>query len=87
MELRSQSTQLRALISPHEGRDGFDEGTLESSTRSLPACSTDRTFELSEHVEQIYQRALARYGPVDGELLAVAMMEEDAGVLLRRQPP
>jgi hypothetical protein len=35
-------------------------------------------------VEQIYQRALARYGPrPDGELLAVAM-EEGAGVLLRR---
>ena len=43
-------------------------------------------FELSGHVEQIYQRALARYGPVNGELLAVAMMEEDAGVLLRRHP-
>jgi hypothetical protein len=38
-------------------------------------------------VEQIYQRALARYGPANGELLAVAMMEEDAGVLLRQPPP
>ena len=33
-------------------------------------------FELSEHVERTYSRALARYGPADGELLAVAMMED-----------
>jgi 3-hydroxyisobutyrate dehydrogenase len=43
-------------------------------------------FELSEQVEQTYQRALARYGPVDGELLPVAMLEEQAGVQLRAGP-
>ncbi len=43
-------------------------------------------FELSEHVERTYSRALARYGPADGELLAVAMMEDQAGAQLRRRP-
>lgn len=40
-------------------------------------------FELSGHVERVYRRALARYGPVDGELLAVALLEEEAGDTLR----
>ena len=40
-------------------------------------------FELSEHIEQTYLRALVRYGPADGELLPVAMLEEQAGVQLR----
>ncbi len=40
-------------------------------------------FGLSEQVEQTYRRALARYGPADGELLPVAMLEEQAGVQLR----
>jgi 3-hydroxyisobutyrate dehydrogenase len=47
----------------------------------------DVPFELSELVERIYQRALARYGPVDGELLAVALLEEQAGLRLRHDPP
>jgi 3-hydroxyisobutyrate dehydrogenase len=42
-------------------------------------------FELSELVERTYQRALARYGPADGELLPVAMLEEQAGVQLRHR--
>jgi 3-hydroxyisobutyrate dehydrogenase len=44
-------------------------------------------FEISEHVERIYQRALARYGAADGELLAIALMEEEAGIRLRRHLP
>jgi 3-hydroxyisobutyrate dehydrogenase len=42
--------------------------------------------ELSEVVERTYQRALSRYGPVGGELLAVALLEEQAGVRLRHGP-
>jgi 3-hydroxyisobutyrate dehydrogenase len=34
-------------------------------------------------VEQTYQRALKRFGPVDGELMAVALLEEEAGFRLR----
>ena len=40
-------------------------------------------FELSDLVERIHLRALARYGPVGGELLSVALLEEQAGTLLR----
>jgi 3-hydroxyisobutyrate dehydrogenase len=43
--------------------------------------------ELTEHVEGTYRRALKRYGPADGELLAVAHLEERAGLRLRHQPP
>jgi hypothetical protein len=39
-----------------------------------------------ELVERIHQRALARYGPVDGELLAVALLAEQAGIQLRHGP-
>ena len=41
-------------------------------------------FELSSEVARAYSRALERYGAVDGELLAVALLEERAGVALRR---
>jgi 3-hydroxyisobutyrate dehydrogenase len=40
-------------------------------------------WELSDLVRRTYRRALARYGPVDGELLAVALLEEQAGHKLR----
>lgn len=40
-------------------------------------------FEMSEAVRGAYHAALARYGPVDGELRAVALLEERAGVTLR----
>jgi len=43
----------------------------------------DVPFELSGAVERAYRAALERYGPVDGELLAVALLEERAGVRLR----
>jgi 3-hydroxyisobutyrate dehydrogenase len=41
-------------------------------------------FELSSLVSRCYHRALERYGAVDGELLAVALLEEQAGIRLRR---
>ena len=46
--------------------------------------ATDREVphELSETVRRAYRDALARYGPVDGELLPVAWLEERAGVRL-----
>jgi 3-hydroxyisobutyrate dehydrogenase len=40
-------------------------------------------WELSGLVLRTYRRALARYGPADGELLAVALLEEEAGRKLR----
>jgi len=44
-------------------------------------------FELSDAVRRAYQAALARYGPVDGELRAVALLEERAGIELRGGTP
>jgi 3-hydroxyisobutyrate dehydrogenase len=43
----------------------------------------DVPFEVSGAVERAYRAAVERYGPVDGELLAVALLEERAGVRLR----
>ena len=43
--------------------------------------------ELAQVVAGIYRRALRRYGPADGELLAVALLEEEAGLELRHGPP
>lgn len=43
--------------------------------------------QLAELVTRTYQRALRRYGPADGELLAVALLEEQAGVRLRHDDP
>ena len=40
-------------------------------------------FELSEAVRGAYRAALERYGAVNGELRAVALLEERAGVTLR----
>jgi 3-hydroxyisobutyrate dehydrogenase len=42
--------------------------------------------QLTQVVEQTRQRALRRFGPVDGELLAVALLEEEAGLRLRHGP-
>jgi len=38
---------------------------------------------LSDVVRQTYRRALARFGPVDGELLAVSLLEDETGQKLR----
>ena len=43
-------------------------------------------FPVSEAVADVYQRALRRYGPADGELLAVRLLEEQAGLELRHGP-
>jgi 3-hydroxyisobutyrate dehydrogenase-like beta-hydroxyacid dehydrogenase len=40
-------------------------------------------FELSETVRGAYRAALERYGPIDGELRPVALLEERAGIALR----
>ncbi|MBM9510414.1 NAD(P)-dependent oxidoreductase [Actinacidiphila acididurans] len=40
-------------------------------------------YETAEAVRRIHQQALERFGPADGELLAVALLEERAGTRLR----
>lgn len=44
-------------------------------------------FELSEAARDAFGAALERYGPVDGELRAIALLEERAGVTLRGGAP
>ena len=42
--------------------------------------------ELADLVEATYRRALHRFGPIDGELLAAALLEQETGSLLRHEP-
>ncbi|MFJ4832121.1 NAD(P)-dependent oxidoreductase [Streptomyces sp. NPDC088747] len=41
---------------------------------------------LADAVRRVHEDALEQYGPVDGELLGVALLEERAGTLLRSAP-
>lgn len=63
---------------------GLDRCCEELAAVTALAREAGVPFGLSEHVGEVYRRALVRYGPADGELLPVAMMEEQAGVRLRR---
>jgi len=64
---------------------GLDGICQELAAVTELAASFQVPFELSRQVERTYQQALARYGPVDGELLAVALLEDQAGVDLPDQ--
>jgi len=66
---------------------GLDRCCEELAAVTALGREHDVPFELSALVEQMYQRALNRYGPADGELLAVALLEEAAGVRLRHGLP
>jgi hypothetical protein len=39
--------------------------------------------QLASVVKSVHLRALERYGPVDGELLGVSLLEEQAGLRIR----
>ena len=43
-------------------------------------------FQVSESVADLYRQALRRYGQADGELLGIALLEEQARLLLRHPP-
>jgi 3-hydroxyisobutyrate dehydrogenase len=77
---------LEALLSgDYLATFGLDRVCEELAAITGLARSRSVPFELSEHVARTYRRALARYGPAEGELLAVAMLEEQAGTLLRHR--
>ena len=61
---------------------GLDRICEELEAVTALAHGHEVPWELSDQVLQTYRRALARYGPADGELLAVAMLEEQAGQAL-----
>jgi 3-hydroxyisobutyrate dehydrogenase len=65
---------------------GLDGICQELATVTELARHHQVPFGLSNLIHRIYQQALARYGPADGELLAVALLEEQAGLDLRSQP-
>lgn len=64
---------------------GLDRCCEELGAIAALARAHDVRFELSDLVGDLHRRALARYGPVDGELQAVALLEEQAGSLLRTE--
>ncbi len=63
---------------------GLDRCCEELDAVAELAHGLEVPFELSALVRDMYARALERYGPRRGELLAVAMLEESAGFTLGR---
>jgi 3-hydroxyisobutyrate dehydrogenase len=63
---------------------GLDRCVEELDAIADEAAELGVPFALSTTVRDLYARALDRYGPVNGELLAVALLEEQAGIRLRR---
>jgi 3-hydroxyisobutyrate dehydrogenase len=64
---------------------GLDRCCEELDAVVALAAELDVPCEISSLVARAYGRALDRYGPVDGELLAVALLEEQTGLTLRRR--
>ncbi|MEV6904583.1 NAD-binding protein [Amycolatopsis sp. NPDC051372] len=62
---------------------GLDRCTEELEVVSDLFDSFAVPSELSQVVTRVHREALARFGPVDGELMAVALLEELAGRPLR----
>jgi len=82
------SHDLGALLSgDYLASFGLDRCCEELAAITELARQDGVPFGISEHVERTYQRALDRYGPADGEFLAVALLEEQAGTRLRRHTP
>ncbi len=62
---------------------GLEGSCQELDTVTALAREHQIPSELSDVVGRTFRRARARYGPADGELLAVALLEEEAGQKLR----
>lgn len=62
---------------------GLDRCCEELEAVTALGAELEVPFELSALVARTYEQALARYGPIDGELLAVSLLEERAGLRLR----
>jgi 3-hydroxyisobutyrate dehydrogenase len=65
----------------------LDRCCEELDTVAEIARSLGLSAELTELVARTHHQALRRYGPAGGELLAVALLEEEAGATLRHGPP
>jgi 3-hydroxyisobutyrate dehydrogenase len=62
---------------------GLDRCCEELANITAQARELGVPFALSELVDEVHRRASARYGDVDGELMAVALLEEESGISLR----
>jgi 3-hydroxyisobutyrate dehydrogenase len=65
---------------------GLDRCYEELQTVTSLAREHGVPAEVADVVADIHRRALERFGPVDGELLGVAWVEERAGEMLRGKP-
>lgn len=67
---------------------GFDLDRCHQELQILTERARDLgvPFQLSEAVAAVYGRAVRRYGPAEGELLSIALLEEKAGRRLRPEP-
>lgn len=61
---------------------GLDRCVEELDSLERLAAEQGMPFELSALVARVHRDALAHFGPVDGELMAVAFLEEQAGIRL-----
>ena len=66
---------------------GLDRCYEELQTVTELAHGLGVPFQLSETVTDVYRRAVRRYGSADGELLSIALLEEQAGRQLRHPRP
>jgi len=62
-------------------------GTSSRASLTLLAHALGVPFQLSGTVADVYRRAVQRYGPADGELLSIALLEQQAGGQLRHPSP
>lgn len=63
---------------------GLDRCVEELDALAALARGAGIPFELSETVARLHREALARFGAIDGELLAARLIQERAGRQLRR---
>lgn len=77
-------TDLEALFRGDYLTD-FDLGRVTEELDAITELASElgMPFELSNLVRDMHARALDRFGPRDGELLGVAMLEELAGIRIR----
>jgi 3-hydroxyisobutyrate dehydrogenase len=76
---------LDALLDGDYLRDfGLERCCEELDAVAELAGDLDAPAEVAALAARAYRRALNRYGPQDGELLAIALLEEESGMLLRR---
>lgn len=66
---------------------GLDRCCEELANITAQARALGVPFSLSELVDDVHRRANARYGDVDGELMAIALLEDESGISLRTETP